>query len=81
MCSHCNNCKYKSIIKKNKKKHDKTVWLQKDELDTIEFLIYKTLIDSYITHDEFVSVNKVLRGYNEMSEEIKDREISVEYIK
>ena len=81
MCNHCNNCKYKSIIKKKKKKHDKTVGLGKDELDTIEVLIFKTLIDWYITHEEFVLVNNVLRGYNEMSEEIKNREISVECIK
>ena len=42
------------------------VLLGKDKLNTIEVLISKTLIDSYITHDEFVSVNNVVRGYNEM---------------
>ena len=30
-----------------------------------------TLIDSYISHDEFVSVNNLLREYNEIKEEIK----------
>ena len=30
-----------------------------------------TLIDSYISHDEFVSVNHLLREHNEMKEEIK----------
>ena len=39
--------KYKSIIKK-KKKHDKIVLLGKDKLNTIEVLISKALIDSYI---------------------------------
>ena len=43
---------YKSIIKKKKKKHDKIVLLGKDKLNTIEILIYKALIDSYIRHDE-----------------------------
>ena len=43
--------KYKSIIKKKKKKHDKIVLLGKDKLNTIEFLISNDLIDSYITHD------------------------------
>ena len=56
--------KYNSIIKKNKKKHDKIVLLGKDKLNTIAVLISKTY--SYISHDEFVSVNKVLREYNKI---------------
>ena len=52
---------YKSIIKKKKKKHDKIVLLGKDKLNTIEFLISKALINSYISHYEFFSVNNVLR--------------------
>ena len=39
----------------------------------------KSLINSYIIHDKFVSVNNVLREYNEMKEEIKNSETSVEY--
>ena len=58
--------KYKSIIKRKKKKHDKTVLLGKDKLNTIEVLICKSLIYSCISHDELVSVNNVLREYNEM---------------
>ena len=54
--------------------------LGKDTLNTIEVLISKALIDSYISHYEFVSVNNVLRKYNKMKEEIKNPEISVEYI-
>ena len=72
--------KYKSIIKKNKKKRDKIVLLGKDKLNTIEVLIYKALIDSYISPDEFASVNNVLREYNEMKKEIKNPETSVEHI-
>ena len=45
--------------------------LGKDKLNTIEVLTSKALIDSYISHDKFVSVNNVLREYNEMKEEIK----------
>ena len=63
--------KYKSIIKKKKKKHEKIVLLRKDKLNIIEVLISKALIDSYISNDEFVSVNNVLREYNKMKEEIK----------
>ena len=58
----------------------KIVLLGKDKLDTIEVLFSKSLIDSYISHDEFDSVNNVLREYNEMKEEIKNGETSVEYI-
>ena len=48
------NKKYKSIIQKKKeKKHDKIVLLAKTKLNTIEVLNSKTLIDSYINHDEF----------------------------
>ena len=57
--------KYKSIIKTKKKKLDKTVLLGKNKLNTIEVLIFKALIDSYISHDEFVSVN-VLSEYYEI---------------
>ena len=70
--------KYKLIIKK-KKKHDKMVQLGKDKLNSIEVLISKGLIDSYISHDEFFSVNNVLREFYEMKEEIKNSGFSVEY--
>ena len=43
--------KYKSIIKKKKKKHGKMVLLAKTKLSTIELLISRVLIDSYISHD------------------------------
>ena len=35
-------------------------------------LISKSLIDSNIFHDEFVSINNVLKEYEEMKEEIKN---------
>ena len=72
--------KYKSIIKKKKKKHDKIVLLGKDKLNTIEVPISKALVDSYISHNEFVSIKNVLREYNEMKKEIKNPETSLEYI-
>ena len=46
--------KYKSIIKKKKEKHDKTVLVAKSKLNSIEFLISKALIESNISHDEFI---------------------------
>ena len=54
------------VKKKKKKKHDKIVLLGKDKLNTIEVLISKELIDSYISHDEFAFVNNVLRKHNEI---------------
>ena len=54
--------KYKSIIKKKKKKHDKIVLLAKSKLNSIEVLISKALIDSVISHDEFVLINNVLKN-------------------
>ena len=53
--------------------------LGKDKLNTIEVLISKALIDLYISHDKFVSVNNVLREYNEIKEEIRNPKTSLEY--
>ena len=41
--------KYKSVIKKKKKKHDKIVSLAKSKLNRMEVLISKSLIDSNIS--------------------------------
>ena len=54
--------------------------LGKHKLNTIEVLISKGVIDSYIRHDEFVLVNNVLREYNELKEEVKNPETSLELI-
>ena len=43
--------KYKSTIKKKKKKHDKIVLLAKSKLHSIEVLTSKALINSNISHD------------------------------
>ena len=58
--------RYKSIIKKKKKNHDKIVLLGKDKVNTTEVLISKPLIDSYISHDKLVSVNCVLKEYSKI---------------
>ena len=44
--------------------------------NTIEVLISKALMESYINHDEFFTINNVLQGYNEMKKE-KNPETSV----
>ena len=43
--------KYKSIIKKKKKKHDKLVLSAKTKLSSMKVLIFKALLDSNISHD------------------------------
>ena len=64
--------KYKSMNKKKKKKHDKILLLAKSKLNRIEILISKALIDSNISHDEFVLINNVLKEFYDTKEEIKN---------
>ena len=71
LCNTCSNKKFKSIIKKKKKKHDKIVLLAKIKLNSIEVLISKTLIDLNINHDEFL-INNVLKEYDDVKEELKN---------
>ena len=50
--------------------------LEKDTLSTVVILIFKVLIDSYISPNKFLLVNNVLRKYIEMKHilRIKDKE-------
>ena len=47
------------------------VLLAKWKLNSVEVLISKVLVDSVISHDEFVLMNNVLKEYNKMKEETK----------
>ena len=51
--------RFKSIIKKKKKKHDKIVLLAKFKLNNLKVLIFKALISSNNSHDELISINNV----------------------
>ena len=62
---------YKSINKKNKKKR-KIISLAKYKLNIIGVLISKALIDSNISHDEFVLIINVLKEFYDMKEQIKN---------
>ena len=62
----------KPIIKKKKKKHDKIVLLAKSKLNDLEVLVFKGLIDSKISHDEFVLITNVQKEFYDMKEEIKN---------
>ena len=63
--------KYKSLIKKKKKNHDKIVLLAKSKLNSIEVLIFisKALIDSIIGHNEFLLINNVLKEFYDIKED------------
>ena len=64
--------KYKSINNKKKEKHGKAILLAKSKLNSIEVLISKAIIDSNISHDEFILINNVLKEFLDMKEEIKN---------
>ena len=60
--------KYKSIIKRMRKKHDKILLLEKSKLNSIS----QALINLNVSYDEFVLINNVLKEYDDMKEEIKN---------
>ena len=47
------------------------VLLVKSKLNSVEVLISKALIDSVISHDEFVFINNVLKEHDDMKEKTK----------
>ena len=47
------------------------ILLAKSKLNGTEVLISKALIDSVISHDEFVLINNALKEYDEMKKIIK----------
>ena len=59
-------------MKKKKKKHEKILSLTKSKLNSVEVLIFKVLIDSNISHDEFVLINNVPEEFDGMKEETKN---------
>ena len=63
--------KYKSIIKKRKKKHDKILSQAKSKLKSAKVLFSKTLIDSNISHNELVLINNVPKEFHDMIKEVK----------
>ena len=73
--------KYKSIIKRKKTKHDKIVLLAKSKLNSIEVNISKFLINSVISHDQFVLIYNILKEYNKMKEEIKKFKGLIKFMK
>ena len=57
------------------------VLLAKDKSNTTEVLLSITLLNSFISHDEFVSMNNMLRENDDMKEAVKNLKISAVYQK
>ena len=55
------------------------MFLAKNKLTFFEVLTSKALTDSFINHDEIVTVNNVPREYNEMKKKNKNTENALEY--
>ena len=64
--------KYKLIIKKQNKKHNKIALLAKSKLNSIEVLTSNVFIGSNISHDEFILINNVVEEFYGMMEKIKN---------
>ena len=60
-------------MKKKRTNHDKT------KLNTTKFLISKAITNSYFNHEKLISVNNVLREYDEIKEEIKNPKNTVKH--
>ena len=56
----------KSIINRKRKMHDKIELLTKSNLNSMELLMSKAVIDSNISHEKFVLINDVLDTFCDM---------------
>ena len=59
-----------------RKKYYKMLLLGRAKLNSTEVLISRVLTNSYISHDEFISVYNVLREYDDIKKEIKNLKTS-----
>ena len=59
-----------SITRNKKKKHDKILMLAKSKLNRIETLVSQALIDTEISHEEFVTVFKEKDKYEKIKESV-----------
>ena len=64
------------MIKKMRKKYYNMLLLGRAKLNSTEVLISRVLTNSYISHDEFISVYNVLREYDDIKKEIKNLKTS-----
>ena len=60
------------LTKKRKKKHNKTIALAKNKLNTIDTLLSSALNDSEISHEEFTNITAEANIYENIKENIKE---------
>ena len=60
------------VPKKRKKKHNKTIALAKNKLNTIDSLLSSALNDSEISHEEFSNIITEANIYENIKEIIKE---------
>ena len=60
-----------SITRNKKKKHDNILMLAKIKLISIETLVSQTLIDTEISHEEFITILKEKDKYEKMKKKIE----------
>ena len=60
------------LTKKRKKKHNKTIVLAKNRLNTIDTLLSSALNDSEISHEEFSNIITEANIYENIKENIKE---------
>ena len=56
---------------RKEKKHDKIISLAKSTLNSVEVLISKVVINSNISHNEFVLINNVPKEFDDIKKETK----------
>ena len=61
-----------TLTKKRKKKHNKTIVLAKNKLNTIDTLLSSALNDSEISHEEFSNIITEANIYESIKENIKE---------
>ena len=60
-----------NITRNKKKKHDKILMLAKSKLNSIETLISQALIDTEISHEEFITILKEKDKYEKMKDNLR----------
>ena len=62
-----------NITRKKTKKHDKILMLTKIKVNSVETLISQALIDTEISHEEFITILKEKDRYEMMKENLKNK--------
>ena len=60
------------VTRNKTKNHNKIVMLAKSKLNSIETLMFKALIDFYISHEEFKTIVNEKEKYEQMKESARN---------